>query len=85
MILSRPEIQAAVERGDVKFDPPLEERQWGEASVDLRLGLDFTQLKKVDGVTVSMANGIGAIAQTGLWQGRTLKVKNDFGSAIRSF
>lgn len=79
MILSRPEIRAAVDRGDVKFDPPLEERQWGEASVDLRLGLNFTKLKKADGLTVSMAQGIGTIAQSGLWQQRTLRTKDDFG------
>ena len=46
MILSQPEIRAAVQNGDIKFEPPLEERQWGEASVDLRLGLNFTKLKK---------------------------------------
>ena len=44
MILSQSEIRAEVEAGRIVFDPPLEEKQWGEASVDLRLGFDFTKL-----------------------------------------
>jgi dCTP deaminase len=79
MILSQTEIRAAVDRGDIRFDPPLEERQWGEASVDLRLGLNFTKLKRAEGLTVSMARGIGAVAESGLWQQKTLKVKDQFG------
>jgi len=65
MILSQSDIRAAVDRGDIRFDPPLEDRQWGEASIDLRLGLNFTKLKKADGVTVSMAKGIGNGAPLG--------------------
>lgn len=29
MILSQSEIRAEVEKGNIKFDPPLEEKQWG--------------------------------------------------------
>lgn len=79
MILSQPEIRTAVEKGEIRFDPPLEERQWGEASVDLRLGLKFTKLKPADGATFSMARGIGVIAQSGLWVEKTLEEKDDFG------
>lgn len=79
MILSQSEIRAEVEKGSIKFDPPLEERQWGEASVDLRLGLKFTKLKPAEGATFSMARGIGIIAQSGLWIEKTLKEKDDFG------
>jgi dCTP deaminase len=79
MILSQSDIRAAVDRDEIKFDPPLEERQWGECSVDLRLGLSFTKLKEAAGVTVSMANGIGTIAQSGFWQQKTLKLQNEFG------
>ncbi len=28
MILSQPELRAAVAAGEIKFDPPLEESQW---------------------------------------------------------
>lgn len=42
MILSQIDLRAAVEAGDIAFTPSLEERQWGEASVDLRLGFSFT-------------------------------------------
>jgi dCTP deaminase len=79
MILSKQEIREAVARKEIRFDPPLEERQWGEASVDLRLGLSFTKLKDAPSLTVSMAGGIGAIAESGLWQEETLKIKNRFG------
>jgi deoxycytidine triphosphate deaminase len=44
MILSQPEIRESVARGKIRLDPPLEERQWHEASVDLRLGFKFTKL-----------------------------------------
>jgi len=45
MVLAQPEIRAEVENGRIVFDPPLEESQWGQASVDLRLGFSFTKLK----------------------------------------
>jgi deoxycytidine triphosphate deaminase len=57
MILSQPQIREAVERGEIRFDPPLEERQWHEASVDLRLGAKFTKLKAAKGLKVSLAHG----------------------------
>jgi len=47
-----------VEKGDIKFDPPLEERQWGEASIDLRLGFKFTKFWSAKNVKFSMAGGI---------------------------
>jgi dCTP deaminase len=67
MILSQPQIREAVDKGEIKFDPPLEERQWGEASVDLRLGRKFTKLMPAPGATFSMAKGLGVIADSGLW------------------
>lgn len=67
MVLAQAEIRAEVESGKIKFDPPLEDRQWGEASVDLRLGFKFTKFRPQAGVTFSMASGIGALAATGLW------------------
>jgi len=68
-----------VEKGLIRFDPPLEERQWGEASVDLRLGLKFTKLKPAPNVTISMAGAIGAVADTGLWHEETFEIKDKFG------
>lgn len=81
MILSQPQIREAVDKGEIRFDPPLEKRQWGEASVDLRLGLKFTQLKAAKGMTLSMADGIGVIANSGLWAEKTLKEKDEFQKA----
>lgn len=74
MILSQPALRKAVESGDIKFDPPLEERQWGEASVDLRLGFSFTILdKSLSGITLSVAEGMQAIAKAGFWKTKELE------------
>lgn len=82
MILSQPEIRAAVERNEIRFDPPLEERQWGEASVDLRLGLKFTKLLADPNVIFSMTRGMGAISGTGLWHEEVFDVRNKFGKRV---
>jgi dCTP deaminase len=79
MILAQPELRKEVQDGSIRFDPPLQERQWGEASVDLRLGLQFTKLRAAKGAKFSMAKGIGVIAETGLWTQKTLKIKDEFG------
>jgi len=77
MILAHAELKAAVESGEVSFDPPLEEKQWGEASIDLRLGNQFTKLKSVPGLKLSLANGLGTLA--GFWETMTLAERNEFG------
>jgi dCTP deaminase len=79
MILSQPEIRAEVERGQIRFDPPLEERQWHQASVDLRLGFKFTKLTEKRGLKVSLAHGMPAIMGTGLWKEKVLKAKDELG------
>jgi dCTP deaminase len=79
MILSQPEIRAAVDKGEIRFDPPLEEKQWHEASVDLRLGLKFTKLEAKKGIKITLAHGIGAIADAGLWKEKILKDKDVLG------
>jgi dCTP deaminase len=79
MILSQPEIRAAVEKGEIRFDPPLEERQWHEASVDLRLGFKFAKLTAKKGLKVSLAHGMPEITGTGLWSEKILKRKDELG------
>lgn len=77
MILSQPDIRKEVEEGGLQFDPPLEDNQWGEASVDLRLGFDFTRLNKAEGVTFSVANGLGMIGKSGLYSRKKLSRKDE--------
>jgi dCTP deaminase len=78
MILSQPEIREAVKSGEIKFDPPLEESQWGEASINLRLGNKFTKLKNAKGFTFCMAKGgIAAIAESGLWHEDEIPIEPD--------
>jgi dCTP deaminase len=78
MILARREIEAAVESGEIKFDPALEDSQFGEASVDLRLGLKFTKFKK-SGVIVPLAKGMKPLADGSLWHEETFPVTDEFG------
>ncbi len=82
MILSQPEIRAAVDAGELKFDPPLEEKQWGEASIDLRLGTQFTKLQNVPGLKLSLHGGLGQIS--GFWKTMDLPLRNEFGQ-LNSF
>jgi dCTP deaminase len=79
MILSQSEIRAAVERGEIRFEPRLEEKQWGEASVDLRLGSKFTKLQGDASVTFSMTRGISPIAATGLYHEETFEFRDKLG------
>jgi dCTP deaminase len=79
MILSQPQIREAVQRNEIRFDPPLEERQWHEASIDLRLGFKFTKLVHKKGVKISLAHGPGPIADAGLWKEKILKREDELG------
>jgi dCTP deaminase len=77
MILSQPEIRAEIEKGGIRFEPQLEERQWHEASVDLRLGFKFAKLTAKKGLKVSLAHGMPEI--TGLWSEKILKRTDELG------
>jgi dCTP deaminase len=79
MILSQPQIREAVERNEIRFDPPLEERQWHEASIDLRLGFKFAKLIPKKGVKISLAHGPGPIADAGLWKEKILNREDELG------
>ncbi len=79
MILSQPDLRRAVDEGKIVFDPPLQENQWGEASVDLRLGFEFTKLQGEASLTVSVAQGLKAIGNSGLWIIKELKERDQFG------
>lgn len=86
MILSRHDIQDAINRGDIQFDPPIEEKQIGEASIDLRLGSSFTKFKNRDelsDITVSVANGLGSVGSLKLWNTKELRLKDEFGNPER--
>ena len=81
MVLSQPDLRAAVERGDIGFDPSLEADQWGEASIDLRLGFRFTKFvrKGLDGVSFSIAKGLGALGGLNIWNMKDLKPEDELG------
>jgi dCTP deaminase len=80
MILSQIDIRRAVEAGEIGFSPTLEEKQWGEASIDLRLGFQFTKLQDVGGhSSISVANGLELIGRMGLWTTKTLREVDEHG------
>ena len=80
MILSQPDIRKAVEKREIAFSPALEEKQWGEASIDLRLGFQFTKLREVHGITVSIADGLKSVGQLGFWDTKELKERDELGN-----
>ncbi len=82
MVLCQPDIRKEVKAGRISFDPPLEEDQWGEASVDLRLGQSFTKLKNIEGVKISVAGGLQSLGESGFWQ--TVDVAEDDGFGNRN-
>ena len=80
MILSRDELKSALDAGAIGFDPQIDEtEQLGAASVDVRLGYQFTRLKNVPGLTVSVAVGLEALGALDLWTTVELEEKDEFG------
>ncbi len=80
MILSHNDIRTAIKENRIVFDPPLEDKQFGEASVDLRLGFSFTLLREdLHGVKVSIDKGIKTIESAGFYLTRDLKEKDELG------
>jgi dCTP deaminase len=80
MVFSQPDLRQAVNDGKVVFDPPLEEDQWGEASVDLRLDFSFTVLQPIQGLQISVAQGLGSVGRAAFWQTKILKEFNELGN-----
>jgi deoxycytidine triphosphate deaminase len=79
MILSQVDLREAVATREIEFDPPLDDRQWGEASIDLRLGCTFTKIQKAEGLIVSVADGLGSIGKTKLWDTIEIDLTAGFG------
>jgi dCTP deaminase len=77
VILSQRELRKEVDAGRIKFEPALEEKQWGEASVDLRLGTQFTRLQEISGVKLSVSGGIPPLA--GFWKTINLPLQDALG------
>jgi dCTP deaminase len=80
MILSQAELRQAVEDGEIKFEPSLEERQWQAATINLRLGLKFTKWKSASAASISLAEGFEAVAALGLWSEKILKENDEHGN-----
>jgi dCTP deaminase len=83
MILSQADLRRAVTDGEIGFSPPLEEKQWGEASIDLRLGFSFTKIREAKGLTLSVADGLSTLGGAQLWDTQELKERDSFGKPER--
>lgn len=79
MILSKPDIKQRVSGGDIFVSPELEDNQWGEASIDLRLGFDFTKILEATGATFSVSQGLATIAASNLWSKKRLRERDEHG------
>ena len=79
MILSLNEILGSVAEGSIGFDPPIEKAQYGEASIDLRLGYIFTEIKSQPGISISVADGLDPFLSTRLWKQADLSEPDEFG------
>jgi hypothetical protein len=81
-VLSHVDLRAEVQKGSVKFTPDLENNQWGEVSVDLRLGTQFTMFKTgFEDVTISVAKGLRSLGGLNIWNTKTLKEADELGQA----
>lgn len=83
MILSYPDLQQAVAAGEIGFAPGLENDQWGEASINLRLSFEFTKLRKYEGLTLSLSAGLGTIGAMKIWDTIVLKERDEHGNVQR--
>lgn len=72
-------MEQALADGLLIFDPQIEPQQIGPTGIDLRLGPQFTVFKKAKGVRLSIAKGIGDIAEAELWKTHDLEEYDQFG------
>lgn len=79
MLLSRPDIERRLGPGGIIVQPGLELNQWGAASIDLRLGFDFTKIMPADGATFSVSSGLSTIAAANLWSKKQLRPRDEHG------
>jgi|SRR5882724_7959422 len=79
MILAQKEIRAELAKKAIKFDPPIEEHQWGPASINLRLGTRFTTFREAPNVTFSISQGISGLQETALWNEEQFQLHDALG------
>jgi len=81
MILSHEDLVTAIESGEIGFDPPIDPgTQIGEASVDLRLGYQFTRYREDLGdISISVADGLKTLGQLNAWNTKELKDTDELG------
>lgn len=83
MIIVSREIRERIKNGEQIFSPALSADQWGEASVDLRIGFAFTKLEAQAGVRFSVSEGIASVAKSGFWNTRQLRECDEHGKPER--
>jgi len=86
MILSHDDLIKAIKEGEIVFNPPVEARQVGEASVDLRLGFQFTKYREdLGSITISVADGLRALGELNAWKTVELDPEDGLGRPAKFF
>ena len=80
MILSQPDLEEAIKKGEIKFDPPLAAGQIRPASIDLRLGYNFFEPRKVPQIAVR--HGLANLTDDAFWAEKNLESAEPFASYI---
>ena len=84
MILSHDDLEKAIDEGIIGFNPPVEARQIGEASIDLRLGFQFTKYREdLPDITISVADGLRTLGELNAWNTLELDAQDELGRSSR--
>ena len=83
MVLSINELRKLVATNDIGISPALEENEWGEASINLRLSFEFTKLRPLPGVALRLASGLSTISAMKAWDTIVLKEIDEHGNTQR--
>lgn len=84
MILSHDDLVKAIEGGIIGFNPPVQARQIGEASIDLRLGFQFTKYREdLPDITISVADGLRTLGELNAWNTLELDAQDELGRSSR--
>ena len=80
MILSHDDLKTTIAQVKISFAPDVEARQIGEASIDLRLGYQFTKYREdLPDVTVSVADGLRTLGELNAWNTVELEERDGLG------
>ena len=84
MILSYKDLELALKKGQIKFNPDISEDQIGISSIDLRLGYVFTRLKEKIPAVVPDIEALAIVALVSMIASSLLKHEESSSSTYGS-